>query len=289
MTDNKNRASLCGSLIGARDRPYNYRPHSPPSNRNGAVENKSTALIYIAVLVALLALIGFILFGFFSSHFNIGSVSILGTGEHSEEQILAAAKIDISKKLYSLNCKEIERNILLSFPQIAEVNVTKKLPSELRIELFYDAPKYFISVSGEYFTLSENLRVLDRTSNKKDQESKGLIYVSMPDVKRAVAGEALEFFNEDSEYIKRFLSIFSESDFCGDVDRIYIDGKFDISLVKTGKYRIEMGDFKDEALKLKMAEKVLENGGYRDLSGVVLNVSDVSESSVMVYKTLEIE
>ncbi|MBQ8004725.1 MAG: hypothetical protein IJ303_00225, partial [Clostridia bacterium] len=70
---------------------------------NGAVENKSTALIYIAVLVALLALIGFILFGFFSSHFNIGSVSILGTGEHSEEQILAAAKIDISKKLYILN------------------------------------------------------------------------------------------------------------------------------------------------------------------------------------------
>jgi hypothetical protein len=50
-----------------------------------------------------------------------------------------------------------------------------------------------------------------------------------------------------------------------------------------------MGDYKDQRLKLLMAEKMMESGGYRGMTGVIFDVSDASESSVMVSKTLKIE
>ena len=52
---------------------------------------------------------------------------------------------------------------------------------------------------------------------------------------------------------------------------------------------IELGDFKDQSLKLLMAEKIMETGAYRGQSGVVIDVSDATESSAMISKTLKIE
>lgn len=292
MTEYKYGAMRRNARSGMGDRPYYYRPsHSPPRTEvdGQAYGRKGSALFVIAVLFLISAVIGCILFGFFSSYFNLKTVRVTGISEHSEEEIIALSGIEIGKKLYHIDSKEIEEKILASYPEIAQAKVEKILPSEIHIALTYEIPKYYISVTGEYFTLSDSLRVLERFSDKKALEGTGLTYVTMPNVKRALTGERLEFFEGDDEYIERFLSVFSESSFCGDVDKIYIGGKFDISLVKTGKYKIEMGDFKDEALKLKMAEKVIETGGYREMEGVVLNVSDVSESSVMVHKTLKIE
>ncbi len=292
MTEYKYGAVRSNARSGKRDRPYYYRPpHSPPRTEadGQAYGRRGSALFVIAVLFLVFAVIGCILFGFFSSYFDLKTVRVTGISEHSEEEIIALSGIEIGKKLYHIDSKEIEEKILASYPEIAQAKVEKILPSEINIALTYEIPKYYISVTGEYFTLSDSLRVLERFSDKKALEGTGLTYVTMPSVKRAVTGERLEFFEGDHEYIERFLTVFSETSFCGDVDKIYIGGKFDISLVKTGKYKIEMGDFKDEALKLKMAEKVIETGGYREMEGVVLNVSDVSESSVMLHKTLKIE
>ena len=288
----KNGAGTQGTGKGARDKPYYYRPsHSPPSAYiDGERQSrKRTVLLVTAVLLLTAAIIGFVLFGFFTSYFDLKSIEVKGLSGNSREEIIELSGIAMGEKLYSIDAKAAEQNILEAYPIIADVTVKKKLPDSVCIALTYDTPKYFIKVTGEYYTISEKLRVLERGGDRKALEGADLVYVEMPNIRRAVTGERLEFFRGDEEYIEPFLSAFEKSTFAGDVDRIYIENKFDISLVKVGKYRIEMGDFKDQLLKMKMAEKVLDAGGYRELEGVVLNVSDVSESSAFVNKTLKIE
>lgn len=252
-------------------------------------KRKRSLIIAIPITFILICVIAFILFGFFSEYFVIKNITVSGLLEDSYEQIISDSGIKTDSKIYTVNTKKAEKSILDSHSNIATVSVKKIFPADISITVTYETPKYFIKVAGEYFTLSESLRVLGRTSSRRNCEEAGLVYIEVPNVKRCVTGESLKFFGDERDYVKEFLSAFSESSFSSDIDRIYIKGKFDISLVKIDKYRIELGDYKDESLKLKMAEKVLDAGNYRDMSGVVLDVSDVSEVSVQVDKSLKIE
>ncbi|MGN1048169.1 MAG: cell division protein FtsQ/DivIB [Eubacteriales bacterium] len=291
MTDYRYRRGTRGGQ-NARSRPsYYWNPKTQGNQkhnfRRSAAVWKRRAFILL-VIIALFA-IGFLLVGFFSSYFDIKEISVSGDGKYSDEAIIEASGLTLGVKLYSADTESARKNILSEFPDLKDVKINKVLPATIQIEAIYEIPKYYICITGEYFTLSDGLRVLSRSASAAACKSSGLIYVSLPDVKRAVTGERLSFFYESDDYIVRFLTDFSESSFYTDADRIYIGGKFDISFVKTGYYRVKIGSFHDCALKTKMVEKVLDEGGYRGEKGVTIDVSDVSETAVSVSKTAKIE
>ncbi len=246
------------------------------------------ACVIVAVLLVIL-LASFASLALFTSFFDVKSITVSGLGEQSEEEIIKASGINPGVSILALDGDAAEKNILAAFPEILDASVEKTLPGSVDILLTYDVPKYFICVTGEYFTVSEELRVIKRGGARKDHEASELIYLTVPNLKRAVTGDTLGFFKEDEEYIIPFLDTLKGSFFGDKIDRIYIDNKFDISLVSTGRFKIEMGDFRDQELKLKMAEKVFETGGYGAQIGVVIDVSDAYESSVRVDKNLIIE
>ena len=268
---------------GAKNRYY----RGSVRENNGYGRRKT---IFAALLLIFLAfLIAAVFVSFFTSYFDLKDININGLMKHSEEMIIETSGIEMGKKLYGIKTDEAEKRILKEYPEICEVNIRKVLPAEIVIDLTYETPEYYISVTGEYFTLSESLRVIERCSEKKSLEAMGLVYLELPDVKRVVTGEELEFFGDDKGYIGDILSNLSSSDFAGEINRVYIGGKFDITLAKSGEFKIELGDFKDQNLKLLMAEKIMEAGSYRGQSGVVIDVSDVAESSAMISKTLKID
>ncbi len=288
MTYEKRSALRRDTSLGARDRPYYYKPDFGPAKAVGSGSKKKFMLT--ALLLVLIAfVIAAVFISFFTSYFDLKGISVRGIMKHSEEEIIGASGIEYGKKLYGIGCGDAEKKILSAYPEISEVNIRKVLPSDIVIELTYETPEYYICVTGEYFTLSESLRVIERCSGKKSLEAMGLIYLELPEVKRAVTGEKLQFFTSDTEYIENILETLSASGFAGEVNRVYIGGKFDITLAKSGEFMIELGDFKDQSLKLLMAEKIMETGAYRGQSGVVIDVSDATESSAMISKTLKIE
>lgn len=290
MTGNRRSSPGRNFRNGVRDKPYYY----DPNRTAGFVGIKKTAqrrriILTVLLLASVAFVIGMVFLWFFSSFFNLKSISVTGLSKHSEEEIIAVAAIETGPKIYSVDSKAAEKKLLSAYPELADVTVKKVLPDEIVIELTYEEPKYFICITDEYFTLSESLRVIERSRERKTLEAQGLILVEFPNVKRAVTGEKIEFFKNDEVYISEILEKLDESYFGSEINRVYIRGKFDIDLVKVGEYRIEIGDYNDCALKLKMAEKIMDRGGYRGQSGLVLNVSDVSESSAVVHKTLKIE
>lgn len=276
------------TAYGARGRPSYYWQPARNTDQRRAMIGRTTLIPLIAVSAAIIV-IGMILIGFFSSYFNVKKINVSGTGKYTEEELIEASGLECGIKLYRADTGKARKKILESFTGLYDVKVRKVLPSEIVIEPIYEVPKYYTEVTGEYFTLSESLRVLERLGSAKQCENAGLIYVSLPDVKRAVTGEVLTLFSGDENYITQFLKVYSESSFYSDADRIYVKGKFDISVVKKDVYRVMFGSFHDCALKIKMAEKVLDDGGYRGTCGVILDVSDVSSASVGVDKSAKIQ
>ena len=263
---------------------YERNEEKTPERRGG----KRKTVVTLAVLLTLAALIGLVLFGHFSSYFAIEKISVSGLMSHTEEEMISASGIEQGSKIYTLRLSKAKANILAEYPEIEDVRITKNFPSEVTIHVIYATPKYFICVTGEYFTLSGSLKVLERVKDRRECEGRGLTYLALGDIKRSVTGSELEFFS-DAGYVKEILKAYENSYFAGDADKLYINSKFDISIVKTSKYFIKMGDFKDKELKLKMAEKVLLQDDYRDAEGVILDVSNVSETTVQIDKTQKIE
>lgn len=278
---------------GARGRPRSsyYRGRRGRAVQTRAHErnvNKGTVFTVLGALL-IAAVLGFILVWFFSSYFNVKTITLSADGKYSADEVISVSGLQKGVKLYSVKTAPAEKKILAAFPEIKSVSVKKELPATLVIDVVYETPKYYINITGENFTLSETLRVLSRGGKDADMRALGLVRLVLPGVKRAVTGERLEFFDGEGSYAEEFLKTFSESYFADKTDRITVRSKFDIDIVKIGNYRIEMGDAGDAELKFKMAEKVLEDGDYEGRDGVLIDVSDSSEAGVRVVKTLKIE
>lgn len=282
-----------------RRRPsYYYDPSSsagarahPRRGRRGGFLSRVNFGTVFAVLGALIAagIIAFILLWFFSSYFNVRSISLSESGKYSAEEVISASGLTTGVKLYSVDADTAEKRILESFPEMKSVKVRKELPCDLVIDIAYELPRYYITVTGENYTLSETLRVLDRNVSETECRVLSLTKLTLPTIKRAVTGEKLELFDDDGGHLESFLEVFSDSYFSDKIDRIDILSRFDITLTKIGGYRISVGDTYDMSLKLKMAEKVLEEGSYDGTDGVMIDVSDPSEAGVRQVKTLKIE
>lgn len=265
-----------------------YRNNSSHKSRTGRRSGSGT-IITVLVLLTLAALIALVFYSFLSSFFDLKTVRLAKEGAHTEEEIIVASGIELGTKIYKIDEKDAESKIREKYPEINYVKITKIFPAEIIIDLVYEEPKYYTYVSGEYFTLSENLYVLERISSKKECEKMRIVYLVTPEVKRAVTGEYLVFSDNDGDYIAGVLDSFSESELYSDVNTLYIESKFDIVAVKTDYYKVLLGNCHEMELKLKMAKKILDQTAYRDETGVIVDASNVSECSAKVDKTAKIE
>ncbi len=279
------------------ERTYYYRPSEGLRHGGGkrGAQHSATfrvsrvkGFLIISALLLIAVFIAVVLLNLFTSYFDLKYIKVEGLLGNSEEEITEASGIKLGEKLYSLNASEAEKAILSEYPYLLRAKVKRKLPDTAVIELTYDTPMYFTEVTGEYFTLSENMRVLDRSSDRRGLEAEGLLHLILPTVKKAITGERIEFFDDCEEYISELLEAFRNSEFADDVNRIYASSKFDISLVKSGAYRIELGEAKELSLKMKMASKILDEGSYRETSGVIVDIRNVSEGSVRVDKNADL-
>ncbi len=285
-----------------RDRPresrtssYAGRPRDGNRNVRGARSRKcgdsrKGFWLVLILIVFLILLIGFILVSFMTSLFNVSSIELSEEGKYSLEEIISVSGIKMSEKIYKIDTGEAKENILSEFPDIVDVKIKKKLPSEILITITYDTPVYYVKVTDEYYTLSSSLYVLERYGKYKDIKTKDLIELVLPPLWRVVVGEDLRYMEDEaSVYVDEVIDSFIKSDFAEEADRLVIRNKFDVSIVKKGNYRIILGNIKEMPLKLKMASKVLREGNYLGQDGVTVDASNAAECAVRVDKTEKIE
>ncbi len=67
--------------------------------------------------------------------FSVREIRIAGASLVTDEEILAAAKIDISSPIMDANVENIRKRLLRGLPQAKDVRVARIFPSTIRIEL----------------------------------------------------------------------------------------------------------------------------------------------------------
>lgn len=249
-------------------------------NRHKEIRRRIFSLIVAILIIAILATICITVF------LGLKKVEIKGNFRYTKEQIIEASGLDGSDNLITLDLKKAKRKIMKACPYISNVSFKIVLPSTVIITVDEDAPGYCAEIYGDYFLLSNDLRVISKHDIYEDIEVFPLpvIYIKLPEVKRAVAGEIIEFDKSSSfKHLLAFLEQIKNEDIYFNLNCIDITDRYHITLyANESKHKIAIGTTDNLTTKLKFVNKVIESE-YDEKSIISLNVEKINQIVVMEY------
>lgn len=252
-------------------------------NRHKEIGRK---IFYVAVALILAAFVAVVCIAVF---FGLKKVEIKGNSKYTEEQILKACDLSSADNLLTIDLDAVEERIFKACPYISKISFKIALPSTLIVTITEDAPSYCTEIYGDYFLLSEDLRVISKHDLYEDIEVLDIpvIYLKVPQVKRAVAGERI-IFDKTSSYNHtiEFLSALKEQPIYDTLNCIDATDRYHLILYANEKrHRIDIGTRDNLDTKLKFVKKVIEEA-YNEFSIISFNVEKVNAIVVLERDSL---
>ena len=226
--------------------------------------------IYIFLLVALAAAIAFPLVSLVLSQLTVKEIIIDGECRYTPSELIAASEISEGDRLFGFSRKDASENITEKLPYISSCVVHVNINGSVVIQVSGNSAAVYTKTAGEYYALSSDLLVLERSSDASYFEAAGLIYTDLPDTSEMVVGNRAVFSEpENKEYICVILKALENGEY-SNITRLFLDDRYDIVAIYDGQYRILLGSSADTSLKMATAMRVIEESdGNREKSGVV--------------------
>ena len=153
--------------------------------------------------VALILLVGVLLFfsvlGFIKGFLKIDSFKIVGDCPYEASELAAGADIKKGDKLYKIDVREAEEKILLNCNYIEKIKIKRSFPNKMKFVVESYEPVWYLEISGDFYVLDSELRVLEETKNAQRLYESNLIKLTLPKVKTAIVGETLTFGGSEGE------------------------------------------------------------------------------------------
>lgn len=212
--------------------------------------------------------------------FVIGSVEVVGTDRYTGDELLALIGASKGDSLYSISSKNVAA-LPSKLSLVRSVTVSRKLPQTLIIRVNEDVPLYYCELYGEYFLLSDTLRVLDRVFDEESAKEAGLIRVELPAVDKAVVGTQIVFDDvSDFRYVSSYLSALESSSVRERVNAFDLRDKFDLEMICDSIYLVKLADGEELPTKLSTLSQVLTHDAMQGRGKSTIDVSNPAETRV---------
>ena len=212
-------------------------------------------------------------------------IVVKGDSPYSNEEIISASGIKTGTLLYSVDKSETERKILEGAPYVKKAGIVR-IFSTVFINLTSDKAKYYTEVSGEYFVMSEDLRVLERRLTLGD--ANGLIKLKLPELSTAVVGRYAEYGDVGKNaYVIETLEYFSKAYPDEGLTEVGLEGRFDgVYAIFGDKIKIIFGSVERLEDKVAAVNNILGETQKSD-EKTVINVTDISKVTVRKVETFD--
>ena len=221
--------------------------------------------------------------------FVITDISAVGGSVNSSEELLLASGVAKGDHLYSFSSKDIGKLMALRCPEIESVDVERTPPGKIVFNVVEEEPAFYADFYGEYRLMSPTLRIMDSVT-EEDARNKGCVKLFLPCVSRVTSGLVPVFLNiRDDSYIFELCDALQNSALSDRVTSANLVDKFNIKVAVDGKYIVKLGDIESIDIKLKIATAVLEDDMFDKDIKATIDVTDLSETSVVVDEGLTIE
>lgn len=240
------------------------------------------------ILIAVVAVITCIVFGVscVALFFRITDISVEGMTRYDSQDVISALPFAEGDNLYSMDKDRTKQAISEKCPYLGYISIKRKIPDTVIITIAEEEPKYYFSLGGEYFVLSESLRILERTSSMAEilLDYKDIIKINTNSIKRAVVGEPVVFENEGYySYAQEMLSTFLNSAIRDRITLIDFSNRFFIFVIYDDRLKIEFGDIDNMDVKLAFALGIIDKLSYKD-EGIINVENDTGFYKIATIK-----
>lgn len=232
-------------------------------------------------LLAIVAILALFVMAIYRLVFVVRSIDVRSAGIYGDSEIVEASGIKEGTLLYSFSTSSAEADITFRCPYIKSASVNRTIPDKIEVVVDEDEAAYVANIWGDWAVLSKNLRVLDVSDDFP--EGRGLVLLTLPQVKYSVAGRAMEFYDpKDERYVREVLRSLDSSSMSGGekVRALYLSDRYNITMDYSDLYRVEFGDDADMSMKLEMCYAALSSGKLTPGVSARIVIEDPETASV---------
>ena len=221
--------------------------------------------------------------------FVISDIKAEGFERYTSNEIVRASGVVKGDHLYSFSSKEVGQLMMLRCPEISEVDVERTPPGEIVFKVTEEKPAFYADFYGEYRLIGPTLRILGSVT-ENDAKEKKCVKLVLPDISRANAGLTPDFADlRDDSYIYETTGALLESDLSDRAGTLNLSDKYNITLTVDGKYIIKLGNSESISTKLRIATAVLKDEMFSKDTKATIDVTDLSQTSVVEDQGLKID
>ena len=242
------------------------RKDSRQINYGDALRRRSRRKWMLRIFIAAVAAAG--LFLSVRVLLKVDTISIAGETPYTEEQILKTIPFDRGDSMLEVNANETAAQLTKTLPYIAQVQVVKKLPDVVELQLTAAQDTYYVTSLSGWAVLSEDFKVLRLTMD----EPSDLIAISGAEADNPVPGEAMTLTEEDKqEALEQLVAAVRTTDF-PQISGIDLESVYEMK-IHCGNVGVLVGTVNELEEKLDWARYLLvdmqvqgERGGTLDVS-----------------------
>ena len=200
---------------------------------------------------------------------------------YTAEEIIKGAHLEKGRPIHNISLETAQANAKYTLPYV-DVKFEKRFPGTIVAKTSYRKPAYYITVAGNMYVLSEDLVVLEKTSDIEMIESNALIYVKFSQLSTCVEGEKIALDEEIEEIFSCLIAELKNAAMLGRISEIDMQNKFDIMLQHDTRYSVKIGDRSNLDKKIVLMKTVIDDKISVGESGSV----DVTDENIkiMIFK-----
>lgn len=201
-------------------------------------------------------------------YFNISDIEVYGSKNIPKSSIIELSKIYYDNNIFYVNSRNAANNIL-SNPYISDVNIDRKFPSTIQINVKERQAFFYVMEDNKYFVIDGNGVLLEK---RNDVNNMKLIKLNGINLGKKEIGKPVE--NGDKRkigIINSLSNIFKDSSIASNITLVDVSNSIDLKVY----YRnicIKLGDEENVEKKFNRALNIIQKQQLQDANGYI-NVS----------------
>ena len=214
----------------------------------------------------------------FAVFLDIKEINVNGNSKYSYEEIVKYIDAKKGDNIYSFDAKDTEERMKQELPYIGKIEIKRKLPSTVEINIVEEMPYYITEIGGKQYILSTDLKVLEQQNNP-DAESGKLAKLDVGNVRKCMVGSDIEFADPRTfDALNELYSCFENEVIEGKIKGVKAKTRFDIYINYDDRFKVYVGDMENADIKIKFLVSILDRLG-KTAKGTI-DVSEGNEAAV---------
>lgn len=198
-------------------------------------------------------------------YFNIKNIKVYGSKNIQDNKIIELSNIYKGNNIFYINLNSSKKNIL-SDPYIDKVTITRKLPSQININVVERDAVFYININKDFYVINEDGIVLQKRDSVDNMKLVELDGINPSNTK--VGNVIKTNDNRKIDAIHNIGDLIKDSKTSFDIKSIDVSNSLDIKAFRSNMC-IKLGSADDMQEKLNKALNIIQQEKLNDSRGYI--------------------